>query len=592
MATNIFNYDGTKLTTVPDGRIDSTSASIRFPGDGYLNYGEAVNENMLWIMQNFASSAPPSAPVKGQSWFDTSINLLKIYDGLAWKEVGRIVVQNTVPDPPSSIGTLWFDNAKQQLHAWTGTAWRLIGPLGSINNSDPINPAIPQNSSIDAMLIGDGTSNRPAWRITVAGTVLAILSKESSYIPNPAIPGFSSIKPGLNFNSTIAGMSITGDLSLFANDQDNIPLSSNVFTLGNESYRFSSVHAENFFGKATSAANADAATASQSSLISQNSNQLGGVNASIYLRSDLDVVPNTYNTKDIGTTSRQWRTIYAGNLLLNGIPVYAGGVANIVGTANQVTVAGTSNVVLGLPQSIGTNNSPRFSSIGLSSNAGAAGSVTFGDGTVQTTASGSARSFNLNVAVPTSNLSLAVGNKLILSFTNLVNIPLYTSCVQGTYRVLFTCTDTNSQNIELQWYPNSTTTPVALTDSFEATSILINTASGSISPAPLANSVNKVGAFWFDFVAGMADAVSGRGPFMTEFTVSTYTAAKMIKASTTVALGTGINTGMWLNGVGAGSGSARLNTSTPWTSLGVIRMDPTSSVGQLMSGVITIERIS
>jgi hypothetical protein len=150
MATNIFNYDGTKLTTVPDGRIDSTSASIRFPGDGYLNYGEAVNENMLWIMQNFASSAPPSAPVKGQSWFDTSINLLKIYDGLAWKEVGRIVVQNTVPDPPSSIGTLWFDNAKQQLHAWTGTAWRLIGPLGSINNSDPINPAIPQNSSIDA----------------------------------------------------------------------------------------------------------------------------------------------------------------------------------------------------------------------------------------------------------------------------------------------------------------------------------------------------------------------------------------------------------------------------------------------------------
>ena len=48
MSTNIYNYNGTLETTIPDGSIDNTT-SLALPGRGYLNYGEPVNQNMLWI---------------------------------------------------------------------------------------------------------------------------------------------------------------------------------------------------------------------------------------------------------------------------------------------------------------------------------------------------------------------------------------------------------------------------------------------------------------------------------------------------------------------------------------------------------------
>lgn len=592
MATNIFNYNGTKLTTVPDGRIDTTSASIKFPGYGYLNYGEAVNENMLWIMQNFAAPMAPSQPVIGQTWFDTSVNVLKVYDGAVWAEVGTVLQQSTEPAAPSSPGVLWYDTVRDQLRVWSGNGWLLVGPLGSGNNSDPLNPQIPENSALEAMRISDGVTGRPAWRLTIAGSVLAIFSKDAEYTPIPSLPGFSTIKPGVNFNSTIALAGINGDQGIFRRNQDNIPITDDLYSLGNDSYRFSSVHAVNFVGKATAAANADAAAAATSALIAENSNRLGNVEASSYLRSDLDALPITNNTQDLGSSARQWRTLYASNVLINGSPVF-GGISNILGTANQVNVAGSGNVTLSLPQSIATTSSPRFASIGLNAAAGAAGSVTFGDGTVQTTAAGSAQAYNLNVLAPLANINLAVGNKLALSFTNFTNIPLYTACAEGVYRVILVVTSTDSQNVDLQWYPNSTTTPISVGDSFETTGILTNTTSGSFSTTAAAQNTTKSGAFWFDTVIGPnPNTVASRGPFIAEFVASTYTVAKMIKASTSIALGVSINNSMWLNGAGSGSGSARLNTTTPWTSLGVIRLEPVASVGTQMSGLVTVERIA
>lgn len=592
MATNIFNYNGTKLTSVPDGRMDTTSASIRFPGYGYLNYGEAVNENMLWIMQNFAASSPPSQPVEGQTWFDTTAGILKIYANSVWDTVGSVIQQGADPGPQSSPGVLWFNTSTRQLYVWSGYDWLLAGPLGALANNDPVNPAIPPNSAFDAIRISDGSANHSAWRITISGQIFAIMSRDSEYVPNPSIPGFSSIKPGINFNSSIFGLGIQGDLSLFRNNQDNVPLSDNSFSLGTSSFRFSSVYADSFVGKATSAANADAAIASQSSLVSENSNKLGGIDASIYLRSNADAIPDTNNTRDLGSSAKQWKTIYASNVLINGSPLQVGSVSSVSGTPNQVIVGGTSSVVLGLPQDIAAASTPRFSAIGLSTAAGPAGSVTFGDGTVQTTAAGSARSFNLNVQAPPGNINLAIGNKMILAFSNLVNVPLYTACTEGLYRVLLVCTSTDSQNVDLQWFPNSDLFPASIPDNFETTGILTDTTTGTFDTTAKAQNVIKPGAFWFDTVIGPGDPVASRGPFMAEFLASTYTVAKMIKASTGIALGVSINNSMWLNGVGAGSGSARLNTTTPWTSLGVIRLEPAASIGTLMSGSVTIERIA
>lgn len=250
MATSIYNYDGTLLATIPDGSIDTTSASIKFPGRGYINYGEPVNENMLWIMQNFASPTSPATPLNGQLWYDTSNRLIKVYDSTttSWISVGGVVRAASAPVSGTNVGALWYDTTKNQMHVWSGSAWLLLGPLGASDNLDPLNPSSPTYSRIDAALVSDGTSNHQIWRICIGTVVVAIFSKDAAFVPSPAIPGFATIVPGINLNTSIPNAGIGGDSTVFKNNQTNVPSLNNTYDLGSTSFRFANVFGTSFNG--------------------------------------------------------------------------------------------------------------------------------------------------------------------------------------------------------------------------------------------------------------------------------------------------------------------------------------------------------
>lgn len=259
MATNIFNYDGTLLTTVQDGTIDSTHASIKFPGRGYLNYGEPVNENMLWIMQHFASPSAPTTPLTGQIWYDTSTQLTKFYNGSAWLTTGGVIQSPSSPGSGTNVGAFWYDTTNNQLNVWSGTEWLLVGPLGSSANTDPTNPTIASHSKLQAARIYDGSAYHQVWLVIIGGTLLGIFSKDAAFTPSPAITGFASIKPGLNLNSTISNVGISGDSTLYRTTQTNLPSVNNNWDLGSSSYKYANVYATNFVGTASSALYADLA---------------------------------------------------------------------------------------------------------------------------------------------------------------------------------------------------------------------------------------------------------------------------------------------------------------------------------------------
>lgn len=259
MATNIFNYDGTLLVTVADGSINTGSSSIKFPGRGYLNYGEPINENMLWIMQNFASASAPTAPVIGQAWYDAAQQILKIYSGSTWLAAGGTLQSASAPVSGANPGALWFDTTNKQLNVWTGTAWVLVGPLGSPAGTDPINPAIPSYSTIEAARISDSTNTHQVWMVILGGTLFAIISKDAIFTPSPSITGFASISPGINFNTTISGTGLAGDTTTFKSTQSNLPSADLSWDLGSSGLRFSNVYSQNFVGTASSAKYADLA---------------------------------------------------------------------------------------------------------------------------------------------------------------------------------------------------------------------------------------------------------------------------------------------------------------------------------------------
>ena len=127
MAYIVNKTDGTVLATITDGTINNTTSLTLF-GKSYSGFGELLNENLVKLLENSASTASPAAPLRGEIWFDTNINQLKVYDGANFKPTGGAKSQATAPASPSA-GDLWVDSDDKQLYFWTGSAWQLAGPV-------------------------------------------------------------------------------------------------------------------------------------------------------------------------------------------------------------------------------------------------------------------------------------------------------------------------------------------------------------------------------------------------------------------------------------------------------------------------------
>ena len=84
MVYNVTKYNGQPLASVQDSTLDTASASITLIGKNAVNYGLALNENFVALLQNFANTSPPPQPQQGQIWFDTVANAVKVYDGDNW----------------------------------------------------------------------------------------------------------------------------------------------------------------------------------------------------------------------------------------------------------------------------------------------------------------------------------------------------------------------------------------------------------------------------------------------------------------------------------------------------------------------------
>jgi hypothetical protein len=90
MPYTIVKSDGSILTTIADGTINTTSTSFGLPGRNYAGYGQAFNTNLVQQTENFADSSPPPNPLRGQLWFNTTNSTLYVCptDGegnaLAW----------------------------------------------------------------------------------------------------------------------------------------------------------------------------------------------------------------------------------------------------------------------------------------------------------------------------------------------------------------------------------------------------------------------------------------------------------------------------------------------------------------------------
>ena len=66
MAYKINNTFGTLLVTLADGTINTTTTDLTLIGKGYAGFGEALNENLVKLLENFNNTSAPNNKVQGQ----------------------------------------------------------------------------------------------------------------------------------------------------------------------------------------------------------------------------------------------------------------------------------------------------------------------------------------------------------------------------------------------------------------------------------------------------------------------------------------------------------------------------------------------
>ena len=195
MAYIVNKTDGTALVTITDGTIDNTTSLTLF-GKSYSGFGELLNENLVKLLENSASTSAPVAPLRGELWFDNTTNQLKVYDGTSFKPSGGAKSQASQPSTPSA-GDLWVDSDDSQLYFYNGSAWVLAGPVytsGQTLSGFKIE-TITNDSAVSKVIASMYSGN----------TRVAILSAEG-FTPGVAMSGFATISAGLTLNSTLGAV--------------------------------------------------------------------------------------------------------------------------------------------------------------------------------------------------------------------------------------------------------------------------------------------------------------------------------------------------------------------------------------------------
>lgn len=179
--------------TVEDNAIN-TETSLLLPGRSLKDYGTSVLTNFLHLMENFADVNPPTNPVEGQLWYDTTagIDQLKIYDGTNWVAAGGLKKAQTQPEATNSVvGDLWVNTATSQLYLYSGSGWLLIGPNFSEGNKTGALPEIIiDQSDVSRDVIVNYINNVP---VSIVSTI--------EFKPKTVISGFDTIAAGLTLNS-------------------------------------------------------------------------------------------------------------------------------------------------------------------------------------------------------------------------------------------------------------------------------------------------------------------------------------------------------------------------------------------------------
>jgi hypothetical protein len=214
MAYTIYLTDGTVLSTIAAGEVDSYSTSLDLIGKNVNNYGEYYNNNLVRLLTSFASenTSLPNSPQTGQLWFDKTSKRLKVYDGVTFQPTYGSHVSGVAP-VTTSTGDFWYDTVNSQLKVWDGDSYNLVGPatsglLGKIGILPPPLPIVDANSHVQQKVSVIHSYGTYVGLITTSSFVMET-SSSTVYLSGTSLAGTEA--------SIVEGVTLFRDLDVKKN---------------------------------------------------------------------------------------------------------------------------------------------------------------------------------------------------------------------------------------------------------------------------------------------------------------------------------------------------------------------------------------
>jgi hypothetical protein len=218
----IYKSDGTLLTTIADGTINTTSTSLGLPGRLYPGYGQIIDTDLVHILESSASSTPPNNPLVGQLWYNSANSTLNVLANVSnansWQTIVTISTTSNI-----TLGNLTV-------------VGNLVAANANVVNLEGNTIVSPGN-----ILANNITSNvnLSTYNLSVSNQATLTNLTTGSSSNTGTITGQWTVQPGSNINLTVPAANVVGTVAnannaayagnITVNSQPNINL---VGTLG------------------------------------------------------------------------------------------------------------------------------------------------------------------------------------------------------------------------------------------------------------------------------------------------------------------------------------------------------------------------
>ena len=151
--------------------VDKRTTSLDLTGKDLINWGEYIQEDLLRLLENFASRGiPPRSPTIGQFWYDANSDKLFLWDGFSWKTVFSAIKKPVWITPRKLTST---SNVNIQLEATNATEYNTSNLPPSLNGSGNgivSGTLIPGVYAFNSNAIAQGVSVPKQFELTIKNT--------------------------------------------------------------------------------------------------------------------------------------------------------------------------------------------------------------------------------------------------------------------------------------------------------------------------------------------------------------------------------------------------------------------------------------